>query len=212
MKELLSPEGPVYSWLDKLGQMILLSLLWLVGCLPVVTIAASSTALYYAVMKSIRRGTGDAVKEFLRSYKMNLKRGIPITLIALVLGAGTSLNVRLSLAGQLPGNVLPVANGILLAVLVMMLVYVCPVMSRFDMKAKNVWKLSFVMAVRFLPFTIALAAGLAAVVYLQFYILPMPTILILPSAWCFVTTFPVEKALRKYMPEKKPEDDAWYYE
>lgn len=212
MKEWFSPEGPVFRVLDKLGHMVLLSILWFVGCLPVVTIGTSCTALYYAVMKSIRRERGDAVKEFWHSYKENLKRGILVTLTALVLGAVMALNIYMCLNGGTDRSTLVVLNGLGLLVLAMLVMYVCPVMSRFDMKVRDVWKLSFVMAIKFLPFTILLALGTGAAVLLQVYVLPMPTLLILPSAWCFVTTFLVEKALRKFMPEKKPEDDAWYYE
>ena len=211
MKEWLSPEGPVFSVLDKVGQMVLLSILWLVGSLPIVTIGTSTTALYYAVMKSIRRGRGDAVKEFIRSYRENLKRGIPITVTALVLGGLLSLNLRV-MAQSGEASLLAAAEGLLLAVLGMALVYVCPVLSRFRMRVKEVWKLAFVMAVRFLPFTLVTGLGTAALVWLQFYVLPIPTALILPAAWCWVTTFMTEKALRRFMPEKKPGDDAWYYE
>lgn len=213
MKDWFSPEGPVFSVLDKLGHMVLISILWFLGCLPIVTIATSTTALYYAVIKSIRRGRGDAVKEFWQSYRDNLKRGILITATALVLGVVLYLNTRLC-AGAEGGfwGIVQMVNYLLMIVLICIMVYVCPVMSRFDMKVRDVWKLSFVMAVRFLPYTVLIAVGTAVVIYLQFYVLPMPTLLILPSAWCFVTTFLVEKALRKFMPEKKPEDDAWYYE
>lgn len=213
MSDWLNTDGPVFTWLDRLGQMILLSLAWLIGCIPVVTAGSATTALYYAVIKSVRRGRGDALKEFIRSFRENLRRSIPITLTALVLLGVMCLNIHICLErtqGDWSG--MPIANAIGIALLVMVLVYVCPVLSRFQMRVRDVWKLSFVMAIRFLPYTILLAAGGAALAAVQIFVLPIPTVLILPSAWCFVTTFPMEKVLRTYMPEKKPEDDAWYYE
>lgn len=210
MNEWFSTDGPIFAWLDKLGQMILLSFLWLVGCVPIVTIATSTTALYYAVIKSVRRGRGDALKEFLHSYKANLRRGIPITIVVLILGAVLFANVHISLAQG--SGTLPTANLIGLAILLLLTVYICPILSRFTMRARDVWKLSFVMAIRFLPYTLLLAVGTVAVVTAQVFLLPMPTVLIIPSVWCMIITYPVEKALRAYMPEKKPEDDAWYYE
>ncbi len=213
MKDWLRPEGPVFDIVDKAGQLVLLSLLWLLGCVPIVTIVTSSTALYYAVMKSIRRGRGDAVKEFWHSYRENLRRGIPITLTALVLGGLVYINIRLCAGNGINvQNLLLWGNCICMAVLVMVLTYVCPVLSRFDMRVRDVWKLSFVMAIRFLPYTLVIALGTGAMVLLQIFVLPMPTVVILPGAWCLATTFLVEKALCKFMPEKTPEDDAWYYE
>lgn len=213
MSDWQSPEGPIFSWLDKIGQMIVLSLMWIVGCLPVVTAVSSTTALYYAVIKSVRRGRGDAVREFWHSFKENLRRGIPIAITALVIGALLGLNLRYCLANSDSTSVtVTVANALALVVLAILLVFICPILSRFQMRVREAWKLSFVMAIRFLPYTILLAVGFAVLVLLQIYILPMPTLLIVPAAWCYLTTYPVEKALRKFMPEKKPEDDAWYYE
>lgn len=210
MNEWFSTDGPIFTWLDRLGQMILLSLVWLVGCMPILTVATSTTALYYAVIKSVRRGRGDALKEFFHSYKANLRRGIPITAVVLLLGAVLYANAHITLA---QGNgALPTANLVGLAILLLLTVYICPILSRFTMRVRDVWKLSFVMAIRFLPYTLLLAAGTAVVVTAQVFLLPMPTVLIIPSAWCLLTTYPVEKALRAYMPEKQPEDDAWYYE
>ena len=44
----------------------------------------------------------------------------------------------------------------------------------------------------------------------QFFLLPVPTLAILPGGMCLAATWPVEKALRHYMPPKE-DDNAWYY-
>ena len=53
-----STEGPVYRVLDKMGQMVVASVLWMLGCIPIVTIATSTTAFYYAIIKVVRRERG----------------------------------------------------------------------------------------------------------------------------------------------------------
>ncbi len=206
----LGREGKLLSLVDTLGQLMILSLMWLLGCLPIVTVATSTTALYYAVAKSIRRGRGDAVKEFLASFRRNLLRGILTTLAALALAVLLGFNAWYSL--QMGNAVLLVGNAILLSVLAMLLLYVGPVLSRFQMKTVDAWKLSFVISIRFLPYTLALLLGLAALAALQLYVFPMAVVAVLPGAWCYVTTFPIEKALCKYIPDRAPEDDAWYFE
>lgn len=209
---LFHTEGPIFSLLDKLGQMILLSVVWMLGCLPVVTIATSTTALYYAVIKSVRREYGTATQEFWQSYKANLRRGIPLTVIlgltALLLG----WNIRLLSQEGMENNFLLWGSVILLALLGGIAVYLCPVLSRFSMRAGKAVRLAFVMAIRFFPWTLLLAAGTVALVYLQIFVLPMPTVLILPAAWCYAVTYPMEKALRRFMPQKEENDDSWYYQ
>lgn len=211
-KGILDLEGPVFSALDKVGQMVLLSVVWIIGCLPVVTVATSTTALYYAVIKSIRRDCGSALQEFWSSYKANLKRGIPITVAVIALAILLSWNIGLLTQEGQGNNFLLWGSLILMAVLVCSCIYICPVLSRFDMSAGKACRLAFVMAARFLPYTLLISAAAVGVGYLQFYVLPMPALVLLPSAMCYAATYPVEKALRKYMPEKEENDDSWYYQ
>lgn len=209
---IMSTEGPIFSFLDKVGRLIGLSVVWFLGCLPVVTVATSTTALYYAVSKSIRREYGSAMQEFWNSYKANLKRGIPITVVLAAFAGALVYNIYLMTQADTGSNLLLWGSIALLAVLAGIAVYICPVLSRFSMSAWNACRLAFVMAVRFWYFTLALALGTAALVLLQCYVLPIPTALLLPGVWCLAVTYPVEKVLLKYMPPKEDNDDSWYYQ
>ena len=204
-------DGQFWSLLDICGQLIILSFLWMVGSLPLITLGTSTTALYYAVTKSIRRGIGTPWKEFLRSYRANLLRGIGVTLTAGLLL--TLLIFNLEVLKQSADNVLLWAgNAVTLGVVSFSCVYICPILSRFSLPLWESWKLAFVMAFRFLPYTLLLLAGFAAVCLLQFFVIPVPGILALPGLWCLITTFPCEKGLRRFMPKKEKRDTAWYYE
>lgn len=210
IKDLLNAEGPFIGFLDKVGQLIALSFLWLLGSLPLITLGTSTAAFYYGVIKSVRRGQGSAVQEFRRSYRANLGRGIVVTLTGGTLGSILMLNLRL-----LQGHTAPVLAGgavLGLGLLACAAVYICPVLSRFSMNVWRAWMLAMVMSLRFLPVTllILLAASVGAAA--QIWFLPIPAMLVLPGAMCLLATFPMEKALRKYMPEKDENDNAWYYE
>lgn len=211
-RKILSPEGPVFSLLDTVGRLIGLGLLWLLGCVPIVTATTSTAALYYAVMKSVRRGCGSAWQEFWSAYRSNLKRGIPITLALGLLGAVLTGNIRYLWQSGQTGGTLLWGSVFLLAVLAAVAIYIGPVLSRFTLGAWRACQMAFVMALRFWYITLALALGLTALVLLQIYILPMPTALALPGLWCWTTTFLTERALRAYMPPKEENDDSWYYQ
>lgn len=210
IEKLLDVEGPVMRFFDKTGQLITLSFLWLLGCLPIVTVATSTTALYYASMKVVRRDRGTAAQEFWRSYKANLGRGIPVTVLMGAVMGLLLLNIQI-LQNQPNQTLLSACTVAGLAVLGGVSMYICPVLSRFTMKMTSALMLSFVMAVRFLHYTLLLLAGTALMIGLQIWVLPMPTVLILPGLWSWATTFLTEKALRRYMPEQEADCDEWYY-
>lgn len=61
---MFSIEGPLWRALNLIADVIILHFLWLVCSLPLVTIGASTTALYYAMMKRIRTNEGHVTSNF----------------------------------------------------------------------------------------------------------------------------------------------------
>lgn len=212
-KKLLGPEGSITYFMTKVGQVIILNIIWLISCIPIFTIGTATTSFYYAMMKNIRRDRSYPVVEYFASFKRTLVSGSILTIC---------IGVWLVLLYHLYGLAMlqPTETGIFLsrmyialAVLTLAVVlYLFPVLSRFTMKLTSMVKLSFVMAIRYIGFTLLMLAGTGVLVWAWMFCLPMPTIFILPGAWCFVCTFMIEKALRKYMPAPKEDEDAWYYE
>ena len=100
-----------------------------------------------------------------------------------------------------------------LGVALLSLVLIClgPAVSRFDLKFWELWSLSFLLAVRGIPWVLLTALGAAAVALAQFFLLPMAVVLIGPGAMCLAATFPMEKVLAKAMPPKEDNEDEWYY-
>lgn len=64
MHNILNPEGPFMSFITKITYSAYLNLLWLVCCLPIVTIGASTTALFYVTLKVARNEEGSLTKHF----------------------------------------------------------------------------------------------------------------------------------------------------
>lgn len=208
MKKIFDAEGPFFGFLDKFGQIILLSVLWLIGCIPVVTITTANSALYYAVVKCVRRGQGNAVKEFLRCYRRNLLPGMGMTVIFL---AGFAALEALSV--WMTGMLFPTGAAFaMMLLLAFAWCYLGSALSRFGIGVVKIIKLSFVMSLQYAHYTLVFLIGGMILIIGQFILFPMAMILVLPGAWCWLTSFLMEKVLLRYMPPKTEEDDNWYYE
>lgn len=212
MGKLFHMDSPVIVFFTKTGELILLNICWLIGCIPIVTIGTSTAALYYAIAKSIRKDTGYPVEEFFRAYKRNLKRGIAATLILMAFLILIYINREIAANTKEAVGITGVAlyDGIFM-VIAGISVYLFPVLSRFSFKLKEGFKLSFVMAVRYLPVTAGIVIGTVLLFTFWTYFLPMPLILVLPAAWYFAVSFFMEKALLRYMPKPEEGDMNWYY-
>ncbi len=203
-------DGKIISFLDKAGELIQLNMVFLLCCLPVVTIGAALASLYYATMKSIRRERGYPVREFFRSMKRTLAKGILLTVLLAVWTGMLLFGRYYAKTGEwepAPGAGL---YDILILAGACVAVYLFPVLSRFEMKLTGILKLSFLMSVRFLPITALSLAGSALVGWLMIFILPIPCVLFVPALWCLALTFLIERALRAYMQAAEPGEEQWF--
>lgn len=217
MNQLFSTDGVIYRFLTVTGNIIIATVLWLIGCIPVVTIGTSTAALYYTIVKSVRKEVGYVHAEFWRGYKLNLKKGVAATAALLALGLLLGMEIRMVLEnGVEVSRIWYSLSGLLILLMLLVTLYLFPVMSRFDMKLGKLCMLSFVMSIRFWYITLALGAGLAAVVLAQVYLLPIPLVLLTPGLWCYASSFLVERVMKAYMPKPRREEgdgetsENWY--
>ena len=77
----LRPQGTSLNVLNSLVDLFVLNLLWAVCCIPVVTIGASTAALYDAVFYSIRGGNRGTYARFIEIFRREWKSGILPTVI-----------------------------------------------------------------------------------------------------------------------------------
>jgi uncharacterized membrane protein YesL len=213
MNDLFGSEGKLLGTLTKLGRLILANVLWLACCIPVLTVIPATTSFYYTVIKSIRRERGYTTQEFFRSMKRTIGRGIVLSTVLLLWAAALWYGRQFAIANDTESfNLLLFAYDVLTALTACVVVCLIPAFSRFEMKLTALVKLSFVMAVRYLYFSVLLAAGAVLIGWLVIAVLPMPCIVIVPGLWCYAATYVIEKMLLAYMPADEGDADAWYRE
>lgn len=221
MSNFLNPENGFFSFMGKAFDMFVLNLLWLILCIPIVTIVPATTALYYAVVKVIRRERSYAVKEFFRSFKRNFRQGSIFSMIGVVAFLIMYIDFRyawLLLQEQQSSGSMMLGIFLVIAFLICgIFLYLCPILSRFDMPFGRLFKSSFFMSTKHMPTTVVLLV-LCMAVLLGCYIMPIG-MFILPAAGTLVASFLIERVFKKYMPakeesegEESSEKDEWYLE
>ncbi len=205
MNNWLNPDNTFFTIVGKAFDMLVINLLWLFLCLPVVTIIPATTAMYYTVVKVIRRERSYAIKEFFRSFKRNLKQGVLFSILLTAAVFVMYIDFRYALMlmeeGQSTGSSF---FGIFLVIALLLsavFAYISPVLSRFDMKFGGILKTAFFMSTRHILTTLVLLV-LGVVVLLGSYVL-LPGIFILPVAGTLAASFLIERVFKKYMPSKK---------
>lgn len=224
MDKFFNADNGVMRALSKIFDIGMLTLIYLVFCIPVVTAGAATTSLYYVSAKVLRHNRSYVWREFWSSFKTNFVQSTIIWVITAVIGILLVFNMQIvgantdsAKSGYLVGVYLA-----MLFVLLCISCYVYPIISRFGTKLSQILRLSLYCAFRHFLHTIVMIAILAAMVALIYLGMITNIILIFifaPGLAGFVYTFPMEHIMKKYMPKEEPkytEDGeeivAWYNE
>lgn len=142
--------------LTCLFDLILLNVLWLLCSLPVVTLGASTTAMYSVTLKMADKKEGYIAKDFFTSFKHNLKKGTIIWLGLLTAGIVIGLDfVVLQEFHGLIGNVVIVCLGIAVVLYIIELVFIFPVLAKFENTVRNTFLIGLLIPVSRLPYAAA---------------------------------------------------------
>lgn len=135
-------DSPIITFLARVGDMIILNVLWLVCSLPVVTFGPATAAAHYVALKFVRDEGTSVVRMFFQAFRQNFRQGLFLGLAALAAGLVLGVDLWLILSGRItfsPGIrlALLVALWLLTFLYLMVMVYVWAVMARFDNTVKN---------------------------------------------------------------------------
>ena len=203
-KNLLNPNNSLMITMTWITDCIFLSLFWIVGCIPVVTVGASFAALYDAAFRSYRRGDKNSWQRFIRVYRDNWKQSILPTvvfLIAVFLLAKAMIGLwNSAVAGSLNWMVfsgLAFVGVVILGILSILF----PMLSRFENSLAGLLKNTVLIGFANLPRTLALGLLNAVTVFLCIrYVIP---VFFLPALAALIGSLFIEPMFKPYMPNEE---------
>jgi len=219
MRTLFDLDGPFLSGLNKIADIIILNILYLICCIPVFTIGAATTALYYVTLKMVKNEDCYTVKSFFKSFKDNFKQATGIWLVFLAVIILMAVDFRITagnadFASMMPSNMSSVVIIVLLFtvfLLTLVLSYVFPVLARFENTAVNTVKNAFLMGLSHLPWTIAIIAINIAPWLIVYFIPGGVIVLTISSALsAFCCSFIFVRIFTKYMPKEEAVSDEQF--
>lgn len=203
-------DSPVMKLLRQFTDLIILNLLWLLGCIPIITIGASTTALYQSIIKMRKGEDGRPWSEFWKYFRSNFKQAAILSLTVAVVIALTAVDI-LVVISLMPNT------GILLKILMLLpfllvvpaLGYVFPLQAQFENSVLNTLKNAWIMAmIHFLVSAMVLVLNLIPVVIFLFY--PELFIRCVPIWICLVGSVTayanmalLEPVFRQYIPREE---------
>jgi len=215
MGNLFNMDNAFFRFMGKLFDVVALNLVFIIVCIPLVTIGPAISALYYASVKSIRRDRSYPIKEFFKAFKRDFKQSFIVGLILVLAAAIIYVDIRF-VVDYIKNNFTAMRYVYLVIGMVISFisVYIFPLISRFSLKISGLFRLSFYLAIRHLLTTIVsiiLLFGGFVLVYISAGL----ALLFVPVLVNLLISIMMEKVLVKCMAmvqtdEDNENKDQWY--
>lgn len=192
-----SEDNPFNEVMSRVADLAMLNICWVIGCLPIITIGASTASLYECVRRIHENRDSKLIRTFWHTYKQKFATNTALTLIFLAFYALVTFNCWYIAHGFGGGDFASILYGVTLAIAgiaTLAMVYVWPVASRSSFSISqqlaqsarialvHSWTSLVITAIQALPWVLAIwvPGGLPFVVF--FYGLGLYGI----SAWAIV--------------------------
>lgn len=202
MNSFFDPDNFFWRWFGKMADILVLSILWMLCCLPIVTIAPACIALYDTVVRCVHGPEEHPYKHFFLSLKSELLRGIGITLLwgvlAFLLATGYNYLYYMGQSSQFAA-IYSVVYLATMLIPVGILAWLIPLESRFSHSFISLHKTAATFAIVHLP-TTAILIGLLVVAIALLLFFPILAILV-PGLVVTLQAWFIEKVFKKYIPD-----------
>ena len=161
MNHLFNLDGPVLQFINKIVYSVYLNILWFICCIPVITIGASTTALFYVTLKISKNEEGSITKAFFHSFKENLRQGTVIWLILLAFGIILGIDGYVLYHMRFENVFWTLCTAVFCVAATayaIIVTYSFPLLARFDNTIGAMFKNALFIGVRFLFCTVLMAA------------------------------------------------------
>ncbi|MGM9549539.1 MAG: YesL family protein [Faecousia sp.] len=209
MGGIFSLDSKFMRGMSRVTDLIILNCVFLLTCLPVITIGAATTALYTVCFRFGTQREGSLLGGYYRAFRDNFRQATLLWLFFLVFGGAACVNTVLffSLGGWM--HYLFALFLFMLVTVMMVAGYVFPLLSQFRNDTRATAKNALILSVAFLPRTAAIVV---------FNVLPWFTLLTNPfvflqmgllwvfvyfSAAAYINTFLLRKVFAPYMEQEE---------
>jgi len=199
MRDFFSLDGPFSKYGGFLADTLVLSFMWIIFSIPIITIGASTTAMFYVSTRRISEREGYITSDFWFAFKANFGRGTKLWLMVLTVMALLITNLlNRHVIGSMSVVIVPIQIIFLIQV-TLISIYLFPLTARFDMGIKQTLKSSFFLANRHFATSITCIAILASLFFASLYLEPL--LIIIPGAYAMGSSYFMMKIFKKYRPE-----------
>ena len=211
MGSIFNLDSPLMQFFNRLTDLIILNIVCLICCLPVVTAGASLTALHYMTLKMVKGEEGYIIRGFFKSFRANFRQATVIWILFMAVTILFLIDIRIMnlMSDTLP-EVLKTMITCFYLFVCLTVMYVFPLLARFENTIKMSIKNAFLMSILHIGKSLIMA-----VVYflpclaLQLHLMMIPVCLMIGIAGpAFLNSYLWKGIFKKYEEDVGDSEDS----
>lgn len=156
MRKLFTEDNKIFQFLSLMADLMILTVQWLVACIPVVTVGAATTALYSCAMKRYKEEIR-LFRDFWGTFRKNFAQATALWGVVVLMLLTVAVDIYLVFFTQLiPGTVVKLLMLMLAFVVAMIISYIFPLQSFFVNTVGRTLKNALLLAVMYLPVSVVI--------------------------------------------------------
>ncbi len=200
-------DGKFFEIISRLGDLIILNIIFLICCIPIITVGASVTAMYAVTKKMAQNRESYLVRSYFRAFKENFRQS---TIMWIILGGLFIISALDFYVVQNAMEGMMQACFMMLGMLVFILltfvtIYALTLQCTFENTIKNTMKNALLLSIGHAPMSILITiltlSPFIAIVALQKYagIILLGMICLWFSGTAYLNSFLLNRIYRRYM-------------
>lgn len=209
MSKIFDYDGKVFGVLGKAGDLFIMNILFIITCIPIVTIGAAMTALYGVMKKMVKNEEGYIIGSYFKLFKENFKQSTVMWIICLAAMLLSAVDIYI--CSLMPSGMVPTFISVFMlmfaALINVWLIYGVTLQSTFDNTLRYTMLNAAIMTFKHLPLSVVMLvihiSPLLAVLFLTKYLhIWLPLILLIWfSLAAYVNSFILNRIYEKYIEE-----------
>lgn len=172
--------------MGKVTDMFFLSMLWLLFSLPIVTLGASTSALYYVSLKLAKDSEGYIWQSFWLAFRQDFKQSTIIWIIMFIVGIFISLDLFFYYNVQFEYAVALFWAFVVLGILYLFVITMLfPLIARLDTGIREMFTMGFMVSIKNFSWTMLMVITTLCFLALGIFVF-WPVLIITPGAVAYI--------------------------
>lgn len=213
MNGLFNADNAFFRFMSRVADALILNFFFVITSLPIVTMGASYTALYYYCTKAVNNEEGYLWQSYWKSFKLNFVQGFLMEAFFVIVGVILYVDIKfvsdkVAVSDSFLWRMLFFILIGLVVLAVVTFMYAFPLLSRFDNKTLLIIRNAAFMSIRHMGYTVPLLLLFGVTVLIGWFLFPMSMFFIV-GAWVYISSFFFYKVIDRYMPKNEHYDEDY---